>query len=91
MNRESLIGQDKIEALLARYKNDQREFESHPLWHELDTTPTEFFMAVDDFIARNGIPRKEWEAKVDFAKQRCVQSTVLPAKTVKKFAGAIRV
>lgn len=91
MSLESLIGQDKIETLLARYKNDQREFESHPLWRELDTTPTEFFMAVDDFIARNNIPRREWEAKVALAKQCCVQNAILPAKAVKKFAGAIRV
>lgn len=91
MSLESLIGQDKIEALLTRYKSDQREFESHPLWRELDTTPTEFFMAVDDFIARNGIPRREWEAKVALAKQRCDQSAALPAKTAKKIVGAIRV
>lgn len=91
MSLESLIGQDKIETLLARYKSDQQEFESHPLWRELDATPTEFFMAVDDFIARNGIPRREWEAKVALAKQRCFQNAILPAKTAKKIVGAIRV
>lgn len=70
MKKEPSIKQDRIggDDDLARYEREQREFENHWLWRELDTTPRDFFAAVDAYVAANGINRKEWDAKVRAAK-----------------------
>ena len=59
----------KIEALLQRYEVEQKEFENHPLWRELGTTPKEFFSKVQDIVKNSGISEKEWQQKLTEAKQ----------------------
>ncbi len=60
---------EKINDLLKRYEVEQREFENHPLWRELGTTPKEFFSKVNDIVKRSGISQDEWQQKLTEAKQ----------------------
>lgn len=60
---------EKIEALLKRYEEEQREFEHHPLWRELGTTPKEFFSKVNDIVKKSGISQEQWQQKLTEAKQ----------------------
>lgn len=61
--------QDKLEALLKHYENEQREFENHWLWRELNTTPKDFFSSIHQYIENNQINRSDWEEKLYEAKQ----------------------
>ena len=60
---------DCIDEMLIRHAREQREFERHWLWHELGTTPKEFFAAVDAYVDQSGIDREIWNTKVREAKQ----------------------
>lgn len=60
---------DKLELLLERYENEQREFENHWLWQELGTTPKQFFAKVNEYVEKSGIDKKVWEQKLSEAKQ----------------------
>lgn len=60
---------EKIEALLKRYEVEQREFENHPLWQELGTTPKEFFNKVNEVVKKSGISQELWQQKLTEAKQ----------------------
>lgn len=61
--------EDKIAKALKQYEADQHEFENHPLWRELGTTPKEFFNKVNEIVKKSGISQEEWQQKLSEAKQ----------------------
>lgn len=58
----------KIDQILADYEKAQTEFENHPLWRELQTTPKEFFKKVHEIIEKSGIDKQVWQEKLNEAK-----------------------
>lgn len=61
--------ESKIDDLLRVYEEEQRQFENHNLWRELQTTPQSFFTHVKEIIKESGIPQAVWQNKVQEAKQ----------------------
>ncbi|MBF0104368.1 MAG: hypothetical protein HQM16_03465 [Deltaproteobacteria bacterium] len=70
---------DKLETMLERYKQEQREFENHRLWKELNTTPEKFFKMVNQCVKNSGIDRRVWEQKLAEAK-RVIETRVMEAR-----------
>lgn len=60
---------DNLQILLNRFDAEQRDFENHPLWRELGTTPQEFFEKVRATVESSGIDPRLWQAKLAEAKQ----------------------
>lgn len=60
---------DNLQTLLNRFDREQRDFENHPLWRELDTTPQEFFTKVRSAVENSGIDPRLWQAKLAEARQ----------------------
>lgn len=60
---------DQLQELLDRYQKEQREFENHWLWKELETTPKAFFAHVRASVQKSGIEPHVWQQKLEEAKQ----------------------
>lgn len=52
--------QDKLELMLQQYEREQRDFENHWIWRQLDTTPKEFFEALKERMGQMNVPREKW-------------------------------
>lgn len=61
--------QDKLNQVLKRYHREQKEFENHGLWKQLNTTPKEFFLGIQNYVERSGISKDEWQEKLSEARQ----------------------
>lgn len=49
-----------LELALQEYEQDQREFENHWVWKQLDTSPREFFEALRERIKQIDVPQEKW-------------------------------
>lgn len=70
---------DPLQNLLHRFDAEQKEFENHPLWRELGTTPKEFFAKIRGAVEASGIDPRVWQTKLAEAKQ-AVATRVREAK-----------
>lgn len=59
---------DKVQEALDLYEREQREFENHWLWKELNTTPKEFFGRVHEVVKSSGIAEDVWKQKLSEAR-----------------------
>jgi len=60
---------DKLEFLLERYQKEEQEFQNHPLWRQLKTTPQEFFKRVNRYVEESGMDPRVWQQKLTEAKK----------------------
>jgi hypothetical protein len=58
-----------LEEALHFLEEENRKFEGHWLWKELDCRPQEFFQAFERHLGTLQIPRDKWEQALDRAKE----------------------
>jgi len=61
--------EDKISSCLKKYKTEQKKFENHWLWRELNMSPKEFFEKVKEYVDKSGIDKRIWDQKLKEAKK----------------------
>lgn len=59
---------DRLKEILTRYRREQDEFDNHPLWVELGTTPHQFFAHIQHVLKKRNINAVVWEQKLKEAK-----------------------
>ena len=66
---------DNLDDLLKLYRKEQADFNNHPLWQELNTTPQEFFAMVNKTVAESGIPPEVWQEKIRYSRH-CLETRI---------------
>jgi hypothetical protein len=61
MSQQNPKEKDKLQLLLERYQREQREFENHPLWKQLGTTPKGLSEMTRREVQKRGVSPAEWQ------------------------------
>lgn len=60
---------DEIQKIKSKYQEAEKAYRDDPIWDALGTTPEKFYELVNERVAALGIDQREWQAKVNAAKQ----------------------